>query len=51
MKIPKRDLVVVDMSLYSVKLTLWGKQAESFDSSDDPIVAIKGAKVSDYGGK
>jgi replication factor A1 len=32
-------------------LTLWGKQAEQFDGSQMPILAAKGAKVSDFGGR
>jgi len=43
--------VLVDQSGYSVRLTLWGKQAEQFQASDSPIVAFKGVKVGDFGGK
>jgi replication factor A1 len=46
----KRDIVIVDKSSTEVGLTLWGGKAESFDGSDNPIVCIKGAKVSDYNG-
>ena len=34
-----------------VSLTLWGKQAEDFDASSQPVVALKGAKLSDFGGR
>lgn len=30
---------------------LWPTQAEKFDGSGEPIVAIKGAKLSDFGGR
>jgi replication factor A1 len=32
-------------------MTLWGKMAESFEHYDSPVVAFKGVKVGDYGGK
>ena len=32
-------------------MTLWGKTAESFEHHDSPVVAFKGVKVGDYGGK
>ncbi len=48
----KRDLTLLDTSKASIRLTLWGAQAESFvDNKDRPIVAIKGARVSDYSGR
>ncbi|KAI6028571.1 hypothetical protein F5J12DRAFT_806286 [Pisolithus orientalis] len=47
----KRDLIVVDKSQYAVKLTLWGKQAETFAADDLPVIAFKGVKVGDFGGK
>lgn len=47
----KRDLDIVDQSLHTVRLTLWGKQAETFDGSDRPVIAFKGVKVSDFGGR
>lgn len=34
-----------------VNLTLWGKDAETFDGSSNPVVAVKGARVSDFNGK
>ncbi|OJA10202.1 hypothetical protein AZE42_05120 [Rhizopogon vesiculosus] len=49
--IPKRDLTIVDKSQYSVRLTLWGKQAEQFTADDLPVVAFKGVKVGDFGGR
>ncbi|KAH8099587.1 replication factor-a protein [Cristinia sonorae] len=47
----KRELTVVDQSGYSVRLTLWGKTAEKWNHTDQPIVAFKGLKVGDFGGR
>jgi replication factor A1 len=47
----KRDLTMVDNTGYSVKLTIWGKTATAFDADPESIVAFKGAKVSDFGGR
>jgi len=47
----KREVVIVDDSNASISCTLWGKQAEDFDGSDNPIVLLKGAKLGDYMGK
>ena len=49
-QIPKRELVLVDETGYSIRITLWGKQAESFEYTNNPVVAFKGVKVGDYGG-
>lgn len=47
----KRDITLVDQSQWSVRLTLWGKQAEAFKSEGYPIIAFKGVKVGDFGGR
>ncbi|KAF2173810.1 hypothetical protein M409DRAFT_16080 [Zasmidium cellare ATCC 36951] len=47
----KRELTLVDDTGYSVRLTIWGKTAESFDAQPESIVAFKGVKVSDFGGR
>lgn len=47
----KRDLTLVDNTNYSVKLTIWGATAASFDVIPESVVAFKGVKVSDYGGR
>lgn len=56
----KRDLTLVDQSGWAVKLTLWGKTAESYGTSsgqvgcgvdDKPVIAFKGVNVSDFGGR
>lgn len=47
----KRDLTLVDDSGYSIKFTVWGKSAVSFDANPESIIAAKGVKVSDFGGR
>lgn len=46
----KRELTLVDESKASIALTLWGKQAESYDAEDAPVVAFKGVKVGEFRG-
>jgi len=46
----KREITLVDRSATEVLLTLWGTAAETFDGVGNPIVASKGARVSDYNG-
>ncbi|XP_012542011.1 replication protein A 70 kDa DNA-binding subunit [Monomorium pharaonis] len=46
----KRDISIVDDSGTMVTVTLWGKQAEDFDGSDNTILAIKGARVGEFNG-
>ncbi|XP_033126766.1 replication protein A 70 kDa DNA-binding subunit-like [Anneissia japonica] len=50
-EVAKRDVQLVDDSERIVNLTLWREQAETFDASNNPVLAIKGAKVSDFGGR
>lgn len=47
----KRDVTLLDTSMYSVKVTLWGIQAEQANYTDNPVLAIKSARVSDFNGK
>ena len=47
----KRDLVVVDSTEFSARLTLWGKQAEQFGTPIDSVIACKGVRVSEFNGK
>lgn len=49
--IKKRELTIVDQSGYSCRVTLWNKQAENWQGTEDGIYAFKGAKVGDFGGK
>lgn len=47
----KRELTIVDDSMTSVRLTIWGPTAQGFDASPESVVAFKGVKVSDFGGR
>ncbi|KAJ9156512.1 Replication protein A subunit [Pleurostoma richardsiae] len=47
----KRELTLVDDSGFSVRVTIWGKTANSFDASPESVVAFKGVRVSDFGGR
>ncbi|UZJ52680.1 hypothetical protein CBS101457_002000 [Exobasidium rhododendri] len=58
--IPKRELTLVDQTNRVVKLTLWGKNAETYGTPSghiecgegkNPIIAFKGVSVSDFGGR
>ncbi|XP_018021755.1 replication protein A 70 kDa DNA-binding subunit isoform X2 [Hyalella azteca] len=46
----KREISIVDHTNRAVSLTLWAEQAEKFDGTGNPVIAVKGAKVSDFGG-
>ena len=47
----KRELELVDNTGFSVRLTIWGKTASNFEISPGSVVAFKGVKVSDFGGR
>lgn len=52
--IKKRSLVVAD-STGKIMVTLWGEEADNFDETECkmsrwPVIALKGCKVSEYGG-
>lgn len=47
----KRELTLVDNTGYSVRLTIWGNTATTFDVREESVVAFKGVKVSDFGGR
>ncbi|KAI0472557.1 replication factor-A protein [Xylariaceae sp. FL0804] len=47
----KRELTIVDDSQYSVRVTIWGKTADAFAAQPESVVAFKGVKVSDFGGR
>lgn len=51
LQISKRELVLVDKSEYSVRMTLWGKQAEDYKADPHAVIAFKGVKVGDFGGR
>ncbi|XP_010776450.1 replication protein A 70 kDa DNA-binding subunit-like [Notothenia coriiceps] len=50
-EVSKRALQLIDTTGNVVTLTLWGEEAEKFDSSVNPVVAVKGARLSDFGGR
>lgn len=41
----------MDQTGLQIQLTLWGKNATKLELSEGRVFAVKGAKVSDYGGK
>ncbi|KAK6183944.1 hypothetical protein SNE40_006506 [Patella caerulea] len=50
-EITKRDITLVDQSGVGVNLTLWGNDAQQFSGDGNPVIAVKGARLSDYGGR
>ena len=46
----KKAIIIVDRSLHETSLTLWESEAIDFRAVEKDVVAIKGAKVSDYRG-
>ncbi|XP_015754913.1 PREDICTED: replication protein A 70 kDa DNA-binding subunit-like [Acropora digitifera] len=52
-QISKRDIMLLDRSEKSVRATLWGDYAEKFEDHNgkNPVLALKGVKVSEYGGR
>ncbi|XP_005349614.1 replication protein A 70 kDa DNA-binding subunit [Microtus ochrogaster] len=50
-EVAKRNIYLMDMSGKVVTTTLWGEDADKFDGSRQPVMAIKGARVSDFGGR
>ncbi|XP_041053664.1 replication protein A 70 kDa DNA-binding subunit isoform X1 [Carcharodon carcharias] len=50
-EVSKRNVYLLDISGKIVSTTLWGEDAEKFDGSQQPVVAIKGARLSDFGGR
>ncbi|CAO3579251.1 unnamed protein product [Absidia cylindrospora] len=49
--IKKRDLTVVDETQKEIRVAIWGRAAEMFNSSESPVVVFKGLKVHDFGGR
>lgn len=47
----RRDVLIVDDSQFAVSVGLWNRTALNFDIPEGSVVAIKGCKVSDFGGK
>ncbi|KAL6471172.1 hypothetical protein MHYP_G00198220 [Metynnis hypsauchen] len=50
-EVSKRNIQLMDMSGKTIQVTMWGKEAETFDGTGQPILAIKGARLSDFGGR
>lgn len=51
-QLTKREVKLQDKSGAAVSLTLWGNDAEKFDAGlTNPVIAVKAAKVSDFGGR
>uniref|UniRef100_A0A3Q3WHF4 Replication protein A subunit n=1 Tax=Mola mola TaxID=94237 RepID=A0A3Q3WHF4_MOLML len=50
-EVSKRTLNLIDTTGKEVAVTLWGAEAEKFDGSEQPVVAVKGARLSDFGGR
>ncbi|XP_031346155.1 replication protein A 70 kDa DNA-binding subunit-like isoform X2 [Photinus pyralis] len=46
----KRELTLVDQSNNAITLSLWDTEAETFDGSSQPVLLLKRARVSEYGG-
>ncbi|CAK1580169.1 unnamed protein product [Parnassius mnemosyne] len=46
----KREITLVDSSGGAVVLTLWGSEAEKFDGSTNPVIAAKGARLTEFNG-
>ncbi|KAM6910908.1 replication protein A 70 kDa DNA-binding subunit-like isoform 2-T2 [Lycodopsis pacificus] len=50
-EVSKRVLNLMDTTGKVVAVTVWGEDAEKFDASRQPVVVIKGARLSDFGGR
>jgi replication factor A1 len=48
--VSKREVTLMDKSRIVVRCTLWDKPAEDWDHEVGSIIAIKAARLSDYGG-
>lgn len=46
----KREVDIADDSNRGIQITLWGERAEHFSGDRNGILALKGAKVAEYGG-
>lgn len=47
----KRELTLIDNTGFNVRLTIWGNSAQNFDAQPQSVIAFKGVKVSDFGGR
>ncbi|CAL7949670.1 unnamed protein product [Xylocopa violacea] len=49
-ELKKKDVELLDESNTMVTLTLWGTQAEQFDGSSNPVLAVKSARIGEFNG-
>nr|XP_029715959.1 replication protein A 70 kDa DNA-binding subunit [Aedes albopictus] len=49
-ELKKREVTLVDTSSAAVSLTLWGEDAQNFNAASNPVLVIKGARVTEFGG-
>ena len=47
----KRDITLGDSTLHEIRLTIWASIATNFDAPAESVIAFKGVKVSDFGGR
>lgn len=47
-ELKKMDITLVDQSMSSMTVTLWDTQAEEFDGSLQPVIAIKGCRIREF---
>ncbi|QLG73300.1 hypothetical protein HG535_0E03840 [Zygotorulaspora mrakii] len=50
-KFDRRDISIIDDSGYSISVGLWNQQALEFNLPEGSVVAFKGVRVTDFGGK
>ncbi|XP_015183898.1 PREDICTED: replication protein A 70 kDa DNA-binding subunit isoform X2 [Polistes dominula] len=49
-ELKKRDVTLIDDSNTMICLSLWGSDAENFNGSNNPVIAIKGARIGEFNG-
>uniref|UniRef100_A0A5S6QRM4 Replication protein A subunit n=1 Tax=Trichuris muris TaxID=70415 RepID=A0A5S6QRM4_TRIMR len=49
-ELKKRDIRLVDDSGVAISLTLWGNEAEDFNCEMNSLIAVKGCRISEFGG-
>lgn len=49
-ELKKRDVTLIDESNTMICLSLWGSEAENFNGNNNPVVAIKGARIGEFNG-
>ncbi len=51
LQLTKRELTLVDRSGVSIRMTLWGQQAEQYNEPEQAVIAFKGVRVGDFNGR